>query len=167
MTDLNHDGASAGCAAAAWKDQHFSEEGAAPPWGWPDALPPGFRPPPGLARPPGCLDDLFPLPLLDQQEADFGGSGRARTGQRRRCIRRDVLSDVNDSLMGLNALYGCERSSVSVPNEAQRLKNREEARDAFVNLLGNLQDFLNRHELLNTKIDRAHGDICKWLTHTG
>ncbi|CAK0802220.1 unnamed protein product, partial [Prorocentrum cordatum] len=82
--------------------------------------PPGFRPPPGLPRPPGCLDDLFPLPLLDPQEADFGGSGRARTGQRRRCIRRDVLSDVNDSLMGLNVLHGCERSSVTAPTEAQR-----------------------------------------------
>ena len=39
--------------------------------------------------------------------------------------------------------------------EAKRLKNREEARDAFVNLLGNLQDFLSRNELLNSKIDRS------------
>lgn len=41
-----------------------------------------------------------------------------------------------------------------MPDEAKRLKNREEARDAFVAILGNLQDFLSKQDLLNSKIDR-------------
>ena len=44
-----------------------------------------------------------------------------------------------------------------MPEDAKRLKNREEARDSFVSLLGSLQDFLARQELLNTRIDRELG----------
>ena len=47
-----------------------------------------------------------------------------------------------------------------MPEEAKRLKNREEARDSFVNILGNLQDFLTRQELLNSKIDCELSSKC-------
>ncbi|CAK0892598.1 unnamed protein product, partial [Prorocentrum cordatum] len=53
-----------------------------------------------------------------------------RKAREARCIRRGALSDVNDSLTGLNALHGCERSAVSVPNEAQRQAQRRLLRTA-------------------------------------
>ncbi|CAK0822112.1 unnamed protein product, partial [Prorocentrum cordatum] len=131
--------------------------------------PPGCRPPPGHVRPPGCLSDLSPLPLLDKQEADFAGAGRARSGQRRRCICRDVPSDVNDSLTGLNALYGCERSSVSAPTVAQRITRRRlpraarTARQDFPDVF-NMSPREVASELLGSRLD-YQGSVTSVVPH--